>query len=106
MRSVTDFFKKVVKSTNEQNEASVSAMSKSVEVTSAGTWSASSQLYSQQASSSNAVTTGTSTTNTNTNQGLRTIDSGPAQPQLAKFPLTMFGKIITHFLAQDFNDTK
>lgn len=73
MRSVTGFFKKVVKSTNEQNEASASAMSKSVEVT-----SASSQLYSQQALSGNAVTTGTSTTNTNTNQGLRTIDSGPA----------------------------
>lgn len=102
MRSVTGFFKKVVKSTNEQNEASASAMSKSVEVTSAGTSSAS----SQQALSGNAVTTDTSTTNTNTNQGLRTIDSGPAQPQLAKFPLTMFGKIITHFLAKDFNDTQ
>lgn len=101
MGSVTGFFKKVVKLTNE---ASASAMSKSVEVTSAGTSSASSQLYSQQALSSNAVTTGT--TNTNTNQGLRRIDSGPAQPQLAKFPLTMFGKIITQFLAKDFNDTK
>lgn len=74
-------------------------MSMSVEVTSAGTSSASSQLYSQQALSSNAVTKGTSTTNTNTNQGPRTIDSGPAQPQLAKFPLTMLWKTTTHFLA-------
>lgn len=86
MRSVKDFFKKVVKTTNEQNEDSGSAMPMSVEDASEGT-SSSYQRDFQQTSSSNSVT-GTPITN----QGLGTIDSGPAQPKLAKFPLTMFGK--------------
>lgn len=76
----------MVKTTNEQNEASGSAMPMSVEDASEGT-SSSYQRDFRQASSSHSVT-GTPITN----QGLATIDFGPAQPKLAKFPLTMFGK--------------